>query len=854
MDKIRFSPRLLFLLSVFLPLIGYSQMLKIEGTVLDKDQRPIPQVLVLVRDAQQKPIAYATSESNGQFVVSYPSERDATDISWRLLGWETLTTPIAEWKNGSVITLKETAIELNEVTVKASKIEQRGDTLSYQASAFRHKQDLKISDVLAKLPGVEVKTDGTIKFQGKSINKFYIEGMDLLGNRYNIASNNIDASKVKKIEVYKNHQPIQVLQNVSFSDQAALNIILSDDAKSVWQGVINLGIGSKVQKRAKFLRDSRAMVMFFAPKMQSISMVKTNNIGEDAKFDIRQLATAERSLPKEEGLLSEIRLRTSGVAYERYRFNDSYLGTSNWLFRTKGGNDLRIQLHGYMDKSMVNQSRQTKYLQVGHGETITEDIAAKNRTAEGNLEVKYEVNKSGGFFNTKLKGYADLIRSTGISYLNSQKIEPHITSRHQWIEHDMKLIQKTKNGHKWSVVSQMMYSHLPGDLLLVSGEWQQMGLNAFDWEAYASFGHRLWGLNMDYMIGVTNKSQQLSHTISNNAKEKQSYSAWTEFIEPSINYRKGLWSLTTKMRASLLQQQLAGNSGSHFLFDPYLRISYEPTPKITFSANLSQNNTPQDIKVASTIPFYLDYNTIMKGSGKLEHLTTRAISGNIKYENPVKSFFSNLTIAYYQNRNSIIYKANISDITYIQEATDLRDNSHGYNVSGRMSQAIGWSTLNLSLFGNYNHHNYHILIGNDLMPYTSNRGSLLLNAYYHPISDLSFDLSSSINHSSMGAKEQKERANIVSYEHNLKVFYMPGKWTIEWVNNFFHSPDKSISNNYLSDLSISYRDKKYEAKLECRNIFGTTEYVRRWLTPMRESSSVTNLRGREIIAKISFSF
>ena len=82
------------------------------------------------------------------------------------------------------------------------------------------------------MPGIAINEDGSIEYQGKKINKFYIEGMDLLGGKYTQASENIDVDKVKKIQVFERHQPIKALKNTSFSEQAALNIVLGDGAKT----------------------------------------------------------------------------------------------------------------------------------------------------------------------------------------------------------------------------------------------------------------------------------------------------------------------------------------------------------------------------------------------------------------------------------------------------------------------------------------------------------------------------------------------------------------------------------------------------------------------------------------------
>ena len=72
---------------------------------------------------------------------------------------------------------------LKEVTVKAERIREQGDTISYSVSSFAQEQDRSIGDVLRRMPGINVESSGKIQYQGEDINKFYIEGADLLGGK-----------------------------------------------------------------------------------------------------------------------------------------------------------------------------------------------------------------------------------------------------------------------------------------------------------------------------------------------------------------------------------------------------------------------------------------------------------------------------------------------------------------------------------------------------------------------------------------------------------------------------------------------------------------------------------------------
>ncbi|WP_242403133.1 hypothetical protein [Prevotella scopos] len=82
----------------------------------------------------------------------------------------------------------------------------------YNVSSFLQKGDRHLEDILKKLPGVKVAENGSVSYQGRAINRFYIEGQDLMGNNYNQATRNMPITAVRNVEVLENHQPVKMLR------------------------------------------------------------------------------------------------------------------------------------------------------------------------------------------------------------------------------------------------------------------------------------------------------------------------------------------------------------------------------------------------------------------------------------------------------------------------------------------------------------------------------------------------------------------------------------------------------------------------------------------------------------------
>ena len=287
------------------------------GRVTDKGGQPLVSASVVAKTNGGSVVAFARAGQDGRFSLIIPQGKEAKSIEVMMMGFGKVVIPLKDYKNGQAIKMQEQAVALKEVKVTPQRIRAEGDTLTYSVAGFKQKQDRSIADVIAKMPGLEVQPNGSIKYQGKTINKFYIEEMDLLGGKYAMASENLSADKVKSVQVYENHQPVKALKNVQFSEQAALNLVLKDDAKNVWQGVVDMATGYGDND---WLRDARWLEMVFGRKKQSISMVKVNNTGKDIEHEIADLSRFEKSAPTESGILSNISLGAPSLEARRSKF------------------------------------------------------------------------------------------------------------------------------------------------------------------------------------------------------------------------------------------------------------------------------------------------------------------------------------------------------------------------------------------------------------------------------------------------------------------------------------------------------------------------------------------------------
>lgn len=192
--------------------------------------QPILDVYIMLMTEDGKRIlAYSYSQPDGSFILECPQDpQQEFLLTTSRLGYEPYRQKIPAQTQQTEILLKESSLTLREVKVISSPIRRQGDTISYYMSNFHRPQDRNLADVLARMPGIHVQSDGRVQYDGKPINRFYIEDMNLLGERYSLATKNLSPSDIAAVQVYENHEPIKMLRDRSQTEQAALNIKLKD--------------------------------------------------------------------------------------------------------------------------------------------------------------------------------------------------------------------------------------------------------------------------------------------------------------------------------------------------------------------------------------------------------------------------------------------------------------------------------------------------------------------------------------------------------------------------------------------------------------------------------------------------
>ncbi|HEX7846020.1 MAG TPA: carboxypeptidase regulatory-like domain-containing protein, partial [Chitinophagaceae bacterium] len=181
----------------------------IRGKLMDTaSKQPISDATVSVLNAKDSSlVTFTLSNKQGVFEV-----KGLTEGEYKLVishnayePFNKLVSITADKKQndlGDIIAARNVKV-LGEVVVDANvPIQVKGDTVQFNAGAFKTKPNATVEDLVKKLPGMEVDKDGNIKAQGEQVQKVIVDGKEFFGNDPKLATKNLTADMVESVQVF----------------------------------------------------------------------------------------------------------------------------------------------------------------------------------------------------------------------------------------------------------------------------------------------------------------------------------------------------------------------------------------------------------------------------------------------------------------------------------------------------------------------------------------------------------------------------------------------------------------------------------------------------------------------------
>lgn len=821
-------------------LVVNGQPSSVSGRVSDKHSRePIVGVSVVYGSTNR----YTITDSRGGFTIVIPQRTVEGTLVFSMLGYERLEITVKHTDDSLNIELTPKPFEIAGVVVRAPKIRQYGDTIAYNVASFADVQDRAIGDVLRKMPGIEVAQSGEIRYNGQSINKFYIDGEDLLEGKYGIATNNISYKNIASIEVMENHQPIRALFDLSSSNQAAINLKLKESAQTKWTGNAKIGAG------VPLLWNAEAMAMSIGGKWQSISTLKSNNngmdiIGETKSMTIDELINSLENSYELPDYLNVSPPTAHNLDDKLFRFNQTnVLNTSN-LWKLGKDFQLKALLTFANDKLNRESQTHTEYLLNDSTIIIDEIFESLSNLNSGVANVTLVANTDKFYLKNMLKidmNWSNIHLSTAGSYPNRQTA----TVANHKISNDLQLIQRF-GKRTLTFTSKNQYLSKPQELLVnreISDEFQSISTSAFYSNTNAAFG-----------IGFSNwyVSANAGFTFLERVLDEAKFSYAKFYVTPRVEYKSQRFNLTLESPLSYYRYTYNLSYNNSIIMQPKLSVRWHISPKLTLSASgrIGANPISGDNLYDGLV--MRNYRSFSRGIVDFTTSYDKSLTLGLAYKNPVDMFFANISATRSWRELPLMAAQNFEDQYIISSYIPHSNSRKMWFATGNISKGVEALSGVISVNASYSSFDMVALQNDITMPYLSS--SLNISPKINSRVTGWFNFEYQISYSISELKLNNSKSETHSFVQTAKAVMSPTKkFSMQILASHYYNQltENKVKHMFLSDLILSYRiNEKLEILGSVTNIFDQRDYSYSIYNGLSVNSSSYKLRPRNYMLSL----
>ena len=678
--------RIICIFYFLIPFFVFTQTI-IRGKVVD-DIDIISGARVVLKDAEGNIKAYTFSNTEGNYQLQTTIKGSVT-LELSALGFnkETLGLEIKDQSEMILdFVLQSEFVALNEMIFQGKKdISQKNDTIIFDAKAFAQGNEEVIEDLLKKIPGLTVESDGTIKVGNQEVEKVMIEGDDFFSRGYKILTKNMPAHPVDQIELLQNYSNNRLLKGVEESNRVALNLKLNENAKRVWFGNLMLGYDPIFGDNRYH---SKANLMNFGKKNKYYFLSNLNNTGYDATGDIRHLIHPQgigepASIGDDQQINNIIDLSAVPPNFDKQRttFNNAKMLSLNAIFNPT--EKLKINTMGFLNWDEVDffRIRETLFYINSLQFTNTEDYQLKNkkRMAFGKVDLTYNISDNEMIQSTSKYQNADFSAHSNLIF-NSQSTTERFNNPAAFFDQKISYTNKINTQKVVLLTGRFIHEKSPQSLHVNRYLFQDLFPSISADEVNQSVQHNMTFAGFEAHLLDRKKNKNLLEVKLGNAYRNDDLRSEFDLLEGDIlldrpeNYQNNLayavndlyansqyqftfnkFSVTTKLGVHQLFNSLnidnETNSQMPFFINPGIQTEWDINKKnrICFSYNLNRTNAD----VLQVYPGFIltSFNSFKSNREGFNQLDTSSFMFNYQLGNWTDRFFAMATFLYNQNHD-----------------------------------------------------------------------------------------------------------------------------------------------------------------------------------------------------------
>lgn len=893
--------RLLYIILYVVLAASASAQVRVTGRVIDLQNKPVSDVIVKLVSGS-KTLAFTSSNAQGVYsleVKNAPTGEVALQFTHISYEKESERVTLKEKVTKVDILLTPKAVSLKEVTVKPDPLRQKGDTLSHNLASFLGKGDVTLEDGLKRLPGVDVSQNGGISYMGKPISQFNIEGLDMLGGKYNLATRNIPADYVTQVEIVRNHHSRRVEKDVP-SNEVSMNIRLSKKAKLKPFGQEEAGAGYMEDGNDKMQALLGVTGMMFTDKFQTICSLKGGNYKSFARADmIDHFGGSDVTTPA-----TSLFGGFDGGAPPQgeYLYQRNGMATLNGIHKLDSATTVKVNAD-YSYHRATHDIRQSSTYLTGTGDyvTVSEQTSPLTKVHLPKLTMNYLKNADRVYLSETFVVKGKFEENEGdvassVAMVTQQAEQRRRTSSFE-VGNDLFWMGRTEKGTRRHVNASVSFKRTP--TLRLSFSLTPSPSPTGEGSGYTGGGDSSESLSTPLSLGEgsgvrlqTAQSSTLSMNVGSSfnipigkvfrLSLPVRVSAMYDDVETNrvatgeVNDIRG-WSFTpsinpgfeihSRNRRFYLSAGLgAALKGLYYNKLNYTKPVLNPSMGInyTFSANsklqFSTGYTTQigDMMTLLTEPMQVDYRSVRTSSGIIGESNTWHTSGDWKWQFPMQYFTLSLAASHSEGKRNTLYSQSVSGVDISSSALqrDTRSRSTNFSVSSTKNFPSIFTKLGVDAsygFGDSEQAITSLERTANIIKVRSNNYNLHGNASVTPIQWL--ELRYDIRYGWSRSRYSEESNIVTSLTHSGAIHVFPIA-TLDLSLDYDHVRRQITTDQYkrmtLFNASAQYKWKQCVLRLELTNLLNQRSYSYTVFDGINTYTYDYGLCGRTAMFRVTF--
>ena len=875
--------------SFFFSLFIFGQK-TISGKITNDANEPVAASVLLKGSSSL--ICYAIANSSGFYVLKTSKTGDfqlvinALNYKSQVFDIKVSSEDTNIEKN---IQLLPNPVSLKEIVIKTVRpITVEEDKIIFDGSSFAQGNEQVVEDLLKKIPGLNVGTDGSIRVGNQEVEKVMIDGEDMFEKGYKILTKNMPVNPIDKIELLKRYSNNKHLKGIENSNKVALNLTLKEDFKRQWFGNAVGGYGLISENRYDF----RANLMNFGKKNKYYFVTNLNNLGVDAAGDVNMLVRPFRF--DEPGSIgdnqSANRLLGLGggspnLKQKRVNFNNAEMLSLNSIFTLS--DKVKVKALGFLNTD-ENDFFRTGFESFTVGTTSfqnTEDFVGRKTkiTGFGKLDLTYDITKNqtleytGKFNTTNEKNSSDLV-------FNADLLNERLNTNNQLFDQKIVFTNKYKDKKVFLLSGRYINEKTPQNYSANQFLFQDLFVaNANNTKQFSENSMQFAGIeahlldkkeNGDLLELKGGSQFRLDHlntrfVLVDNQTDvatpdgyKNNLKYGTTDLYASIKYRFKINNFTLLTQSDFhqlfnrIENFDVSRNESPFFIIPKVGLDWKINEKNKIMTSYSHNTTNAGVLDVYSGYVQTGFRSFSKGLDDFNQLNSSSAILNYTYGSWGDKFFANSFLLYSKNNDFYSTNSTISQ-NYSQSEKIIIKDREFISFSSSIDRYFKPIQSNLKLTLGATKSNFKNSVNNTNLREVTNLSAdygFELRSGFKGF--FNYHVGSKWNYNQVKTTIKNDFTDNMSFLDLSMQFNDTFNVQVQGERYFFGNLDKESNQYYFLDVEARYAVKpnKLTFFLSGNNLFNTQTFRNYSISDIAVSQSEYRLQPRYVLLKMEYRF